>query len=158
MQLHPGLVHYKMYYRGSKSIVGSDSTERSGEVFSASSHYNLAKPHYKRSKRIFDIFSSVIMLLLSPVLALFQTSMKLYLQHSFAVLAGRNTWIGYTDAQNTLPSILPGILAANGIRLTQIHPSQKNIMQVIDQRYAAEYEWTLDMDLLLKHFKQISKA
>lgn len=157
MQLHPGLVHYKMYYRGSKSIIGSDSTERSGEVFSASSHYNLAKPHYKRAKRIFDILSSVFMLVLFPVLGIFQPSIKQYLQHSFSVLIGHQTWVGYTKAQNTLPFILPGVLAANGTRLSQIHPSQIAIMQIVDQRYAADYEWTFDMDLLLKHFRQVGK-
>jgi len=157
MQQFPGLVHYKIYYRGSNSMVGSDSTQRSGEVFSASSHYNLAKPNYKRSKRIFDLFSSVVMLLLFPVIAFFQPSGRIYLQHTIAVLFGNKTWIGYTDMQPALPVIMPGILASNGMRITAIEPSKKMVLKIVDQRYAADYEWTFDMELLLKHFRQVGK-
>jgi O-antigen biosynthesis protein len=156
MQQHPGLLHYKMFYRGSNSMVGSDSTERSGEVFSASSHYNLAKPSYKRSKRIFDFFSCVMILILFPVLAIFQPSISLFFRHTFSVLIGRKTWIGYTDLPNGLPGIKPGILSANGVRISTMKAARKSLMKIIDQRYAADYEWTFDMELLLKHFRQVS--
>ncbi|HSC54570.1 MAG TPA: glycosyltransferase [Phnomibacter sp.] len=158
MQQYPELLRYKMYYRGSKSLVGSDSKDRSGEVFAASSHFNLAKHSYRRSKRVFDLFSSMVLLVLAPVLLLFQSSPSMYLQQVWAVLTGSKTWIGYAGNANALPPLKPAVLAVDGQRLQDGFNSDAQLLEAIEHRYAAEYFWSNDLRLLCRHFRAIGKA
>jgi lipopolysaccharide/colanic/teichoic acid biosynthesis glycosyltransferase len=135
--------------------VGSDNKQTTGEVIAAYSHYNLAKPNYRRAKRIFDLISSICMILTMPIQIFVQPSFRKYLSNSIAVLAGRKTWIGYAYQQSTLPILSPGILTPNGMKIGSTEASQQMLMEAVDQRYAADYEWTMDMAILQKSIRKI---
>lgn len=153
MQYCGGAYEYKIHLQGSESFVGSNSSHTAGDLYTLDKRYNLSKFSQQRNKRILDAGLSVIFLILWPLLLLFVKNGLQFWVNCILVLTGRNTWVGYTTANNQLPAIRKGILPPYFIA-ADYEPSE-TVARQLDSIYAQQYTAGADLTLILKNFKYL---
>ena len=155
MALLRGLdVEIKIAPSESQFIIGSNSIHTQGDIYSVQVN-QIAKPHQKRNKRLLDFFSSILFLVLSPILVFLQKSPKVFLSNIFKVLFGKKSWVGYGSdlSASKLPVIKPGVLNS-GIPHRNITLTQQQEAQ-LDFLYARDYHVKIDIDIVLKCLRSL---
>ena len=106
-------LHFKIVPEESLFIIGSDSKDAPGDFYTIDISLSLAKQQSIRSKRLFDVFACLFLLVSSPVIALLSKNPAGYFRNVLHVLSGHKTWVGYAAAKNTpfLPKIKSGVLS-----------------------------------------------
>ena len=99
-------VQVKIAPERSETIIGSDSKNQPGELFTLEVDYHLAQQHHLRNKRVLDLILCLWVGLFAWVLVWLPRGRHL-LKHGFSVLVGRETWVGYRP--ETLSLKLPKI-------------------------------------------------
>jgi GT2 family glycosyltransferase len=104
-------VQVKIAPERGETIIGSDSKNQPGELFTLEVHYHLAQQHHRRNKRVFDLILCGWVMLCFWVL-IFKDRGRNLLKHWLWVLIGRETWVGYrTESMKVkLPKIKPCVL------------------------------------------------
>lgn len=92
-------IEYKIHSLGTDSIIGSNSKNTSGDLYTTELVYNITTQTSIRNKRMVDIVSALFFLLFSPILVWFVKNKKLYFLNMFLVLEGDKTMVGYYDGQ-----------------------------------------------------------
>ncbi len=156
LQLTSEKVNFKIAPPESLSIIGSNSINTAGDLYVVSFD-SLAKEKNRRKKRLFDIWSSVILLLGAPFLVFYFNKPGTYLKNCFRVFWGRFTWVGYCLAENIntnqLPSIRKGVLSpADNMLKNKLTASSIERLNLL---YAKEYRVYNDFVILFKSFKKI---
>ena len=146
-------IKLRLHAEGSKSIVGSDSKHITGEVLS-NRIYKLDRQSNRRLKRLFDLMSSVLMLLLFPLHFLFNKRPLGVLSNALQVLLHSKTWIGYTGRVKNLPPLKPAVLGPAGIpgSMNQLNTEG---MQMANEWYAESYDPLYDLTTLFTHYKNV---
>ncbi len=147
---------YKIHLPGSNSFVGSNSSHTSGDLYTIDRRYNLASFTHLRNKRMLDIFVSVMLLILSPVLVCFNKKPWHFIVNIFSVLIGNKTWVGYAKTDELLellPSIKPSVLPPYNI-LANYNPTE-NVKNQLNALYARQYTPATDINLMLNNFKYL---
>ncbi len=149
---------YKIAQPDTLSIIGSNSIETTGELYTVEIN-SISNNENIRNKRIFDIVSSVLILLFSPFILLFFKIPYKLINNSVHVLLGSKTWVGYktesdVNAEN-LPKIKKGILTP----LDSRSEKEQNVTFIHNANlaYAKNYKIWNDLNILLKGFKQIGR-
>jgi len=147
-------IDYKIAPPETLSIIGSNSIETTGELYLIPLN-SISKPINRRKKRLFDLTSSLIVLLFLPLSLLFVKKKVGFLRNLFHVLLGRKTWIGFTTtplfSKNDLPELRKGVIdpvLGKGIR----NPDDETIRDV-NLIYAKDYNILSDIQIFLKSFK-----
>jgi len=110
LSLVPVGVDYKIAPPDSLSIIGSNSIDTSGDLYTIEIRA-ISKPANRRSKRFFDLGIAILVILISPLI-FFLVKRFLYVYgKAFSVLLGRYTWVGYIqDVKNDgLPKLKKGV-------------------------------------------------
>lgn len=155
-ELGPSL-RYMLAASATMNIVGSMSSETSGESYAIHVHFRLSHPSSKRAKRIFDLLSAILLLLASPILYFMLEPRKYLWANIFSVISGKRTWISYDPSDPMISSlpilpkgilhpVYPGFEAGSGRRKEFIH-----------YVYARDYHWTTDLALLSAQWRKIGK-
>lgn len=153
MQYCGGAYEYKIHLQGSESFVGSNSSHTAGDLYTLDKRYNLSKFSLQRNKRILDAGLSIIFLIMWPLLLLVVKNGLQFWVNSVLVLTGRNTWVGYTTANNQLPAIRNGILPPYFI--AEDYEPSETVARQLDSIYAQQYTAGADLTLILKNFKYL---
>jgi GT2 family glycosyltransferase len=140
---------YKIAGDDSLSILGSNSKNTTGELYSVNISYNLADGYVRHTKRIFDFSFGFIFLIFFPVLLVINRfAIVGLLKIIFSVIGGTKTWIGYQgkreDYQN-LPAISDSIIKITG----------GGDKHTINMHYARDYSIWKDLEILLKNLNRI---
>ncbi|HWR33534.1 MAG TPA: glycosyltransferase [Chitinophagaceae bacterium] len=151
----PEGIRAKFHASGSRSIVGSDSKNRSGEFVSIENSFNLANPYNKRLKRLIDLFISLFGIATFPVQLLLVKKPFRFLTNCFSVLFAQKTWISYATPEKKLPHLRPGIIACNGIVTTAMQQLPLENLQMFDYWYARDWEVSTDIKLLWKMYRKL---
>lgn len=146
---------YKIHLPGSRSFVGSNSSQSSGDLYTADKRYNIGSFISLRNKRVFDICAALVLLFLSPLLLFRVRSGSGMYANILAVLAGRRTWIGYSIAEPGLPAIRKGVLPPYTLQWG--YEPAPGVQYLADQEYAEKYVVGIDFSLLLKNLSFIGK-
>ena len=94
-------------------------------------------PSARRSKRIFDLFSSFILLLVFPLLFVFKRSD--WIAYSFKVFLGKSTWVGLDSVhKQSRPSIIYAV-----------ENDDDRVKERLNLAYARKYNWFEDLKLVL---------
>jgi hypothetical protein len=143
---------FKIAGDDSLSIIGSDSKNTSGELYNVNINYNLADGYYKHIKRIFDFSMSIVLLLLTPVLLIFNNFRILgLLKHIFQTMFGFTSLVGYAgrlDEYQNLPELKPGVI--------KLPIGDKEDRQVRNMYYARDYSVWTDLEVLIKNLKRLT--
>ncbi len=155
MQLCGKDYEYKIHLPGSQSFVGSNSSSTSGDLYTLDRRFNLSDFANVRNKRMLDIASAFLFIILFPFCFFLLKKPVGFLINCFRVLSGKITWIGYATGVNQkyLPAIRKGALQPYNI-LEDYEPSTE-VKTQINITYAHSYTPVTDINLLLKNFKYL---
>jgi GT2 family glycosyltransferase len=151
-QLDGAKLDYKIAPPESMFVIGSNSINTSGELYSVLNINAISKPKNLRNKRLFDLVSSVIVIILFPILAwLIDHSWKLF-SNAVSVLFGQKTWVGYEKSGGNLydlPTIKSSILSMAKIvgEHNEVKVTQMNLM------YAKDFSVRNDLSILARGWR-----
>ncbi|RYY53145.1 MAG: glycosyltransferase [Chitinophagaceae bacterium] len=145
----------KIHYHGSGSVVGSDSTNKSGQALSGESRMKIAKPYFRRLKRLADLVFSLGSIVFFPVPLLFIRRPLRFFRRSFAVLSGRYTWVGYAGNPGDLPPLRPGILTPDGLPSTVAAATDPGYYNALNAGYAMNYDPLADLQLIAGSYRAL---
>ena len=148
----PGNLRYRFYNTSGKTIIGSHSRDESGAAESYNKYFRLNDPFYRRMKRLFDIVSSLLLLVTFPVHLFLVKKPGALLHNIFNVLSGQKTWVGYTSSSPELIPLKPGVLFLNGVRATEKADFQSANYR-LDEWYAREYSIAFDLSRLTTFYR-----
>ncbi len=136
-------------------IIGSNSKNDPGELFTLEVHYALNEPYNKRRKRIFDILFALGLIAFSPLGIMFcvQERWRVLYRNVLVVLVGRKTWVSYQGLASSafLPKIKPGVILSSG-------PWTHTTFEAdVNHVYAKEYEVSKDFYKLISHLRNPKK-
>jgi GT2 family glycosyltransferase len=133
-------LEYKIAPPESVFIIGSNSVNSTGELYSLVDLNSIDSPSSKRNKRLLDILISLIAIVLSPVLAIFNKPFRKLFPQLFSVLIGNRTLVGYS---NTIRQkiILPKI------KKSVIYLDDQMVQQNIILK-KTNYHWQKDLRII----------
>ena len=143
---------YKIAPPESISVIGSNSIKTAGDLYIISIN-SIGRVVNRIKKRLIDVFTSILLILLSPILIWFYLkNLKSFFKNIYNTLIGKVTWVGYCSnyAYTTfeLPYLKPGILSPAD-KLTNKEISPEDATQ-INIRYAKNYTLITDLSIILK--------
>ena len=150
-------VDYKIAPPESISIIGSNSIHTAGDLYVVNMNA-ISKASNKRKKRFFDIGSSLIYLILSPLIIWFFKKKTSFLKNIFWILTGRKSWIGYIlvpDTYEELPVLKTGVLNPGDL-FTELTLDIEKKRQ-LNMLYAKDYGIFTDAEILLKGWKNLDR-
>ena len=147
-------IDFKIAPEESMYVIGSNSINTQGEHYAFETN-SINKPENIRSKRLFDFTSSLLFLLVSPVLMLTNRSFFTLYKNIFTVLLGKKSWVSYHQKglSKTLPSIKQGIF--NPVSPLDSKYSERTLLK-LNMLYAKEYQLKNDLDILLRNLNRLS--
>ncbi|HAF31002.1 MAG TPA: glycosyl transferase family 2 [Bacteroidales bacterium] len=151
-------IDFKIAQPDTLSIIGSNSIESAGELYTVEIN-SISKQKNKVNKRIFDVVSSFVILICSPLLLLFLKIPSKSINNSVNVLLGFKTWVGYYRKgdvnTNNLPQIKEEILTP--LDLVSKKEFSDSFIYNSNVAYAKNYTIWNDLKILLRGFKQIGR-
>lgn len=151
MSAGPHDVEYKIHSMGTDSIIGSNSKDTAGDLYTTELTYAITTPSARRNKRVIDVVVSLGFILFSPFLVWFVKNKNSYFLNMFLVLEGDKTLVGYTDPQ--FPALKPHVL--------DVYPVVKDFEIPADNRehldwlYAKNYTPADDLRILWKKWRDM---
>lgn len=150
----PAATRNKFHASGSRSIVGSDSRNMSGDYVAAAKKYYIEKPVNKRNKRLLDILISVFFILSFPLHLMMQKKPMNFYKNVFTVLTGKKTWVGYALIGNRLPKIRNGIICSTALPAKLNGLPEESLLKS-DEWYASEYSVLLDIQKIKNGYRYL---
>ena len=152
-------IDYKIAPPESLSIIGSNSINTSGELYVLAVN-SISKNSNKRSKRLLDIFFSVLFLFLYPVGIIFVKHRLQFLYNIISVLFGLKSWVGFykpgPDENHKLPGIRVGVLnPTDSIKVQNITNEISDSLNIL---YAKDYKVMIDVAIILKGFANLGRT
>ena len=146
-------IAFKILPQDSEYIIGSSGKDSPGDYYALDITLNLFRPQQVRNKRLLDVLTSALLLLLAPVLVWFQPRRGGFLRNCLRVLGGSRTWVGLRHAaapQTAARAILsPADTVRAGAPLTEATRRRLELL------YAKDYEPTTDLRVLWQGFRQL---
>src|SRR5690606_27508924 len=143
-------VNFKIVPEETLYVIGSNSKNTNGEFYSIDMKLALAYATNRRQKRVFDVLSSLVLILFSPLLLLLVKRPAGLLRNCLRVLGGSRTWIGYAPGQEEsgLPVLSQGVITPAGAAdLDRLGISA----EMLNFRYAKDFSINNELQLLLSH-------
>lgn len=152
VKLGPKKVHYKIAPEASSFIIGSHSKNSTGEFFTEQITLRITDTAHRRKKRVFDIISSLFLLILSPIWLLFVKKRMQKWNSIFDVLSGKKSWVGYAATENDglLPHIQKGVY--NTTQFSKQKITDPEMVQNLNYRYARYYSIEKDLEIIGRNF------
>ena len=142
-------IDFKIVPTDSDFIIGSDSINSAEDLY-AEELRTLATPLNRRNKRLLDVATALVLIVLWPVLVWLQRPRGQYLPYCWQVLTGKKTWVG-TDGGATREGVFG---PEDGLprRAKSISPALKERLHL---RYLRNYKLTTDLQILLKNLRNL---
>ena len=140
-------------------LIGGNYIYSTDQLYHADAE-GLATPRCRRIKRILDICTSTLILLLSPIIFWPQRRKRRFFSDCLSVLRGRRTWVGYSQvtgivqtqtAANPLPHLRPSVFRTCDRMPLVRRPDTARL----DQHYAQNYTPITDLAILIKNWQRI---
>ena len=146
---HASNVDYKIAPEDSLSIIGSNSINTRGDLYTVDIKA-INTVANRRNKRLFDVVMSVFSMLFWLPLALVVKKPVRFLKDAILVLLGRRTWVGYcspADESQKLPKIRRGIYNPASFLEKDIETDVLNQMNLL---YARDYSVWKDAEIFFR--------
>ena len=149
-------IEFKIAQPNTSYLIGSNSIDNSGDFY-ALNFSALSKPENIRSKRLFDFFFSIILLLLSPILLVIIKFKVKFISNLFRILSGKKSFVGYLNqsdgTKTNLPKIKPGILEPFSVS-EELSIDKKEELNLL---YAKQYSFIFDFEVLVRKWKLLGE-
>lgn len=158
MSLSDIRVNYKIAPPESLSIIGSNSINTAGDLYLID-FSSITRSSNRRNKRLFDIVSSVILLIIYPISLFFVKKPWNGFLNIFKVLSGCFSWVGYysvlKNGNPSLPRVKRSILTpVDGLKNPDIPESA---IELMNAGYAKNYNILTDARILVNGLREIGR-
>jgi hypothetical protein len=145
-------IEFKIIPEKSQFIIGSQSIYTNENYFTTELNHINSQENV-RKKRNFDVYISLILILLSPIFVLLFKNYIRALKNIKNVILGEKTWIGYGKSKENLklPKIKPGVFSI----LDSKKIIEEDTIQKINIIYAKDYNLLLETQIFLKKLFEI---
>jgi GT2 family glycosyltransferase len=152
--IHDKNVEYKIVPEDSQFIIGSNSVDNPGYLYTIRLNYNLNDNLNRRSKRLLDILLSLIFLFLSPLLIFIQRKPIGLIPNILKIFIGLKTWVGYAPSPETkqLPDLKKGILSPLDLEGTLTDDETRNRLNLL---YAKNYHIENDLNFIFNGIRKL---
>ncbi len=150
MQQHANQCSFKIVSEDGVSIVGSNSKDTAGDLYTFDQNYALSTAFQLRNKRVTDIAVCFVLPLIMPFIN--ANYRKQFASNAWDVFWGNKTWIGYDEAvlKNAgykLPPLKRCVFSVNLIY--GVHaPSE--LVERLHMEYGRNYTLAMDLNLFRK--------
>jgi len=146
---NPGMI-FKIAPSKSLFIIGSNDKNQSGDLYTIDISLAIKNSENQINKRLFDIGLSILFLISSPILFWFYFERRLFFKHIFAVISGKNTWVGYYQYVDNLhlPAIKSGIIPFS------LSENDNNDFAESNMHYAKDFSVWKDVVTIKKLFRK----
>jgi hypothetical protein len=149
---------YKIAPPESLSIIGSSSIHTSGDLYMID-FSSINKISNRRNKRLFDLISSFLLLVLYPILLPVVRDRVNGLVNIFRVLSGSYSWVGYYPLSNIQHLNLPGVkksifTPADGLENIEI---PEDAIKRLNVMYAKNYRILTDAGIVIAGLRNIGR-
>ncbi len=157
-ELKDRLVDYKIAPPESLSIIGSNSINTSGDLYTIDLNA-ITKMSNRRNKRLLDILIGFGLVIFFPFELFIVKNPLGLIRNIFSVLFARKSFVGYatpgeTDIQH-LPGIRKGVLnPTDAFRNKKIPPEANSRLNLM---YARDYNPLNDLNIILKGFRELGR-
>ena len=144
-------ISIKIAGRSMYNIIGSDSANETGELYTIDVQYRIKEQVYKRLKRSLDLSLSLVALAISPIRFITSLFALSVFVDPFKVLSGRYSWVGYAQSEELkadLPIIKKSIFDVSALIGKEIM-SRKELMN-INNYYARNYSILQDIEVFVR--------
>ncbi len=149
-------VNFKIVPRSSFYIIGSNSKNTNGELYTVDIKLNIADPALAANKRVFDSIAALILIALFPLLGWFIKKPARAFMGLLNVIIGKLSLVGYAPAENinSLPAIKRGLLSP----LNALHGSNPNFItpEKMNFFYAKDYTVGNDLNIVVKGWRNLN--
>ncbi|HET8964524.1 MAG TPA: hypothetical protein VFM99_11530, partial [Chitinophagales bacterium] len=121
--------------------------------------FAIARPENKRSKRLFDILFSLLLLVTFPIQFLVVKNKIGLIKNIFLVLFNKKTWVGFAQPNlqiKSLPFIKSAVISV--FRKYENTVSDEKTTQRINRMYATNYKLGFDIDIILNSYKDLGNT
>ncbi len=152
-------VDFKIAPEESLFIIGSNSVDNPGDLYTIDINFSINKSSSKRNKQLVDLGLSFFFLLTLPIHLILISNRIGFIRNLFAVLTLRNSWVGYVNHvidNRHLPSIKKGILnPVDG--LSSNHQINDITAKRLNLLYAKHYQLENDLILIWRGYKNLGR-
>jgi GT2 family glycosyltransferase len=144
---------FKIVPDKSNYVIGSNSKENQGDLYTINIKLNLLQQENIRNKRIMDLLLSLVFILFSPLLMWFMKKPLYFIRNCFLVLSGAYSWVGYFESnQINLPVIKKGVIHPVSYPVQNLDESTIHRLNML---YARDYHLLTDLNLILRSFRNL---
>lgn len=147
---------YKIVADQSMSIVGSNSKNTAGDLYTVDIRMKISEPESIRNKRLFDVLFSCFLFVTYPFQLFIIKNKSGLLKNIFLVLFKKKSWVGYCikpEFEDTLPLLKPGVLnPVNGLTQNEIDLISKDKINLL---YAKNYSVNNDLEIIFKSYSML---
>jgi hypothetical protein len=150
-------VNYKIAPPESMSIIGSNSIDTAGDLYVFEIN-SIGKFQNRRSKRVFDVGVSLLLLISYPVSVFITGHPANYLLNIFKVLLGLKSITGYHPIEmhdHKLPDIRQGIIYPTDALDRQ--SNDPDAIARLNMIYARDYKISNEFRILYKGFRKLGR-
>jgi hypothetical protein len=145
-------IDYKILPEHSLSIIGSNSKNTAGDLYTVDIQFRISAPESLRNKRLLDI-SLAILIMVSLPLWLFSKNAARWINNIFPVLLGKKTWVGYYPlpfnqnniTASNLPKLKKGVFAP--VEGLSFKPTDPDTLERLNLFYAKDYSLINDVTI-----------
>ncbi|HJW16455.1 MAG TPA: glycosyltransferase [Flavisolibacter sp.] len=147
----PGGLRIRFHAPCSGSIVGSEAAHTAGATLASEKEYNLFNAGKRRSKRLIDVSTAILFLILFPIPFFVVKRPLKFFRNCFHVLSGKKTWVGYIIHEAQLPMLRNSVVGSNGFpQKEQKLPLES--LKMVDEWYARDYQPLQDLKTIFSSF------
>lgn len=152
-------VDYKIAPEESLFIIGSNSVDNPGDLYTIDINFNINKPQHIRNKRILDVLLTLFLLATLPIHIFTQKNIFQFLKNCWNVLVGKFSWVGYINTTidiKHLPKIKKGILyPSDGLKL-ELNIDEHTFKR-LNLLYAKHYQVENDLLLIWRAYLKLGR-
>jgi O-antigen biosynthesis protein len=147
-------VEFKIAPPESMFIIGSNSINDNGDLYFIDVNA-LTTPESLRNKRLFDLITCLVLLILFPIFIVLIKNPVQFLKNLLMVFVGKCSWVGMSLQNRNKNNIKQGVLAPeNAVKDISSNPEA---IQRLNLFYAKEYNWANDFKILRKAWRLIGR-
>ncbi|MEY3411450.1 MAG: hypothetical protein RIQ70_136, partial [Bacteroidota bacterium] len=148
-QLDSTKIDYKIVPDESNYVIGSNSKDKAGDLYTVDVQLQLLTNVTRRNKRILDILISISFLIMLPLMIFVVKKPLGFIANIFEVLIGKISWVGLKYKDNTLnKNVKKGVLNPSSHLSNTVLDEQTS--RRLDMIYAKDYETTTDINIITR--------
>jgi hypothetical protein len=143
-------VDFKIIPHETDYIIGSNSKNSQGNIYTIDIIFNILQEEQIRNKRFIDLVFAFIFLLFSPLLILIQNNRLSFLSNCMSVILGNKSWVGLSNKSKVhLKGLKPGVLSCTYFK----EEREPSYSEEID--YVKNYNIYKDLEIIFKNLSNL---